>query len=396
MNLWAALVLLAAPHQQVTFEAARSLAQQQAPDVALAQLRTAVAGAEVAIASALANPTLTVSSGTQSAKLSTGLSVPLPLFGQRGTARSAAQADANVARLEVKVARREARRAATLAWVDLWEAQQRSNLRVIAASDAQRVLDVAREKFDAGTGAKVDLLRTRADQARAAADADAATHDVAAASTRLAVLLGAESSLIAAGEPGYGELPGELTLGLADHPALVRDREAVSAAEAHLVAERRQRWPMLNAQFAVNQFDPSYSGQEFVFGLSFDLPVLSLRGGAIARASAQQQIAEATLTLEEKRLRSEMGEAWQRVLASAAQRLALKTQVLPDLEETRALTEEGYRLGRLELLRVLEAQRALLEARLAQVQAFATWTRAVADLERSSNLVLVGGAPHAP
>ena len=395
MITFVALILLGAP-QQVTFDEARKLAQQQAPEVALAQHRTGVARAEISVAGALANPTLTVTSATQSARLGTGVSVPLPLFGQRGTAISAAEADANVAQLEVEVARREARRSATLAWVDLWEAQQRSHLLVLAASDAQRVFAVATGKFEAGIGSKVDMLRTRADFARATAESEAATHEVAAASARLAVLLGAEAALIAVGDPAYSDVPTALTMQLGDHPTLLRDREAVSAAEAHLVAERRLRWPVLNAQFAVNQFDPAYTGQEFIFGLSFELPVLSLRGGAIERARAQRLIAQTTLDLEERRLRSEASDAWERALASAAQRAALKAHVLPDLEETRSLTEEGYGLGRLELLRVLESQKALLEARLAEVQAVATWTRAVADLERNSNLPLVKGAADAP
>ena len=392
----ALLFLLAAAPQQVTFEGARKLAEQQAPEVALTEQRTAVARAEVAVAGALANPTLTVSSASQSARLSTGVSVPLPLFGQRGTAISAAEADANVAQLEVEVARREARRAATVAWVELWEAQQRSHLLETAAGDARRVFQIATEKFGAGIGAKVDMLRTRADAARATAEAEAATHDVAAASSRLSLLLGAPAVLIASGEPAYAELPAQPAMGLADHPTLAKAREAVSAADAHLIAERRLRFPVLNAQFGLNLFDPAFTGPEFVAGLSFDLPVLSLRGGAIERARAQRLIAETTLTLEERRLRSEASDAWERARASAAQRLALKTHVLPDLEETRALTEEGYTLGRLELLRVLEAQKVLLETQLAEVQAVGTWTRAVADLERSSNQLFVKGAPDAP
>ena len=397
MNGLVAWILLAAAPQQLTFEGARRLAEAHAPDVAVAQLRSGLSRADIAIAGTLANPAFTVNSASQSAKLGLALSVPLPLFGQRGTAIRAAEADHAVAKREVELAQRDARRAATVAWVDLWEAQARARLLAIAAADAQRVLEVAHEKFEAGIGAKVDWIRTRADQARAAAEAEAATHEVAAAAHRLGVALGLEEALSAAGEPAYGELPAELALRFEDHPALLRDRDAVTAAEAHVIAERRLRWPLINAQVGVNLFDPGYAGQqEYVAGLSFDLPVLNLRGGAIERARAQQLLSQALLTIEEQRLRSEASDAWQRALASASQRRALKDHVLPDLEETRSLTEEGYRLGRLELLRVLEAQKALLESRLAEAQALATWTRALADLERSANLNLEAGAAHAP
>jgi len=75
---------------------------------------------------------------------------------------------------------------------------------------------------------------------------------------------------------------------------------------------------------------------------------------------------------------------------------ALRDEVLPDMQEAYAMTEEGYRAGRVELLRVLEAQRALLDSRLSEAEAVATWTRAVADLERALGTDLAGGAAHAP
>src|SRR5437762_2061916 len=82
-------------------------------------------------------------------------------------------------------ARREAQWAATVAWVELWEAQRRAQLLAQAALDSQRALDIAREKFEAGTGARVDVVRVRAEQARAAAEASAAEHLSLAAGARL-------------------------------------------------------------------------------------------------------------------------------------------------------------------------------------------------------------------
>ena len=387
-----ALLLLAAP--DISFADARRISLEQAPQVELARRRTDVSRAEVGIASALANPTFTVTSGLRSARLGTGVSVPLPVFGQRGKAIDAAQSDARVAQLEVEVFRRDARWAATVAWVDLWEAQERKRLLDTSATDAKRVLEIANEKFSAGTGAQVDVLRTRADAFRAVAEAETAGHSTLAAAARLAPFLGADPQqpLTASGAPEYGErLPPLEGLDLLGHPALKRDLGQVAAADAHLEAEQRLRWPTVNAQVAVNQFDPGIpNGPDVIFGLSFDLPVLSLRGGAIDRARAQRLLAETNASVETRQLRAETLDAWQRVEGSAARRLALKAHVLPDLEQARALTEEGYRMGRLELLRVLEAQKALLESRLGEVDAHATWARAVADLERAANLTLAG------
>lgn len=385
------LFLVTATPHGVSFAQARSLAHDRAPELALANLRTQLAQADVRIAGAFSNPTLSLSSSTQAARAGAGISVPLPIFGQRAKAIDAAEADAQVASLEVEVVRREARWSTTIAWLELWEAQSRRQLLEAAAVDARRVLDIASEKLAAGTGARVDMLRTRADNARATAEVETATHAIDAAAARLAPLVGAEPSepILAAGAPGYPEqLPPIATVeqSLSAHPTLERDRQQVVASERHISAEQRARWPIVNGQFTVLAFDPTLPTTEYVFGLSFDLPVLSLRGGAVERARAQRQLAEASANNDQRRLRSEILDAFDRVQGNSARRDAFRTQVLPDLEEARALTEEGYRIGRLELLRVLEAQRALLEGRLAALDAAAAWARAVADFERAANL----------
>ena len=48
------------------------------------------------------------------------------------------------------------------------------------------------------------------------------------------------------------------------------------------------------------------------------------------------------------------------------------------------MTEEGYRDGRVDLLRLIDAQRARLDSRLAQVEAQAAWERALAEVERAA------------
>jgi len=74
--------------------------------------------------------------------------------------------------------------------------------------------------------------------------------------------------------------------------------------------------------------------------------------------------------------------------AAGARAAALARDVLPMLEQARQMTEEGYRDGRVDLLRVLEAQRAVLETRLAQVEAQASWQRALVDVEHAAGVTL--------
>ena len=135
----------------ITFAEARAAGEAAAPDVALAAGRDQIARAQVGVAGALANPTVGATTARETAKLGVSLSVPLPLFGQRGTAVTAARGDADAAALDVEAARADGRFAASIAWLDLWEAQERARLLAEAASDAERVATIADEKFKAGT-----------------------------------------------------------------------------------------------------------------------------------------------------------------------------------------------------------------------------------------------------
>jgi cobalt-zinc-cadmium efflux system outer membrane protein len=380
---------------------ARELAVRAGPDVVLADLRARAARTDIDVAGALANPTLALQTARLTARLTTTLSVPLPLFGQRHMAVSAAKADAGAAALGIDAVRVDARWNATRAWLDLWEAQEKARLFAAAAADADRIARIADERFAAGSAPRVDVIRTRADRVRSRAEADAMASAVPAAAARLAVWIGdgASRPLRATGSIDLGPLPAEedaLTHLAADHPALRRDRAQVEAAAAHVRSQQRLRWPVINADVGVAQGDPTLTGTDVFVGLSFEAPVLSLRGGAIARARADQALAEATTDTELRRLVGDLIAAYRESESASLRARALVNDVLPALEEARRMIEEGYRDGRVDLLRVLEAQSAAREARRAAVEAQAAWQRSRADVERAVGFSPTGGGAREP
>ena len=162
-----------------------------------------------------------------------------------------------------------------------------------------------------------------------------------------------------------------------------RDAAAVRAADAHLAAERRARWPIISGDVTVNWRDPTLGRTDVIAGIGLEMPVLSLRGGLIARAQAQKTVAEAVRDFDVARLVTDVRDAQARLAASSARAQGFRQEVIPTLEEARRMTEESYREGRTDFVRVLEAQRVLTEARLTLVEATASAARASADLERA-------------
>ena len=244
----AVLVALPRAAAAMTWDEARAAAAQHGPELLVAARRAGVARAEIAVAGALANPTLALTSARETARLSAGVSVPLPLFGQRGAAVRAASSDADAVTREADVARIDVRWFATTSWVDAWEAGERARLLVSAAADAARLLAIARERFDAGSAPRLDVVRAVADEARARADADSARTLVEARAALLAVWVGAHPlhPPLPSGPPRVpAGLPAleHLVDGVPSHPPLERDRAQVQAAGAHVGLEKRLRFP---------------------------------------------------------------------------------------------------------------------------------------------------------
>jgi cobalt-zinc-cadmium efflux system outer membrane protein len=387
----------------VRFTEARERAVRLAPLVQAAGKRIGIARAQVRVAGTLANPTLSVQSATRTVGLGTWVTVPLPLFGQRGTAVDAAEADVGVSARELSMAQNEARFFATVAWIELWAAQERAHLLDGAAADTEHLLAVTQERFDAGSVPRVDVVRARAGSARAKADLASAQASVRSAALRLTPFLGVEPSddteLRAEGVIEYAaELPELPTLlrRQVEHPALRRDRAQISAADAHLRSEQRQRWPIVNVDIGANQFDQTDPGGPDVFGgLSFELPILNQRGGDIERAEAERALAESEAVGNSRLLRADLEAAYRDAQGALGQQEALHGDVVPALLEARKMTEEGYRSGRIDLLHLLDTQRALIESQLAEVDANAAFGRALAELERAAGVRLDAGGERA-
>ena len=319
--------------QAISLADARALAERATPDVLLARRREAVARAQVDVAGALANPILTVSTARLTARLLTGVSLPVPLFGQRSTAITAAASDADAVTLDTEAVRVDARWGVTRAWLDLWETQERARMAETAAAETDRLAGIAKERFAAGSAPRLDVVRTGADQARARAEARAAGMNVAAAAARLEVWLGATGGppLRPAGAPNLGPLPPSRASASSCWRVTPRSPESmpIAAAAAHVRAEERLRWPIVNLELTVAQGDPTLPGTDVIGGLSFEAPLLSQRRGEIGRARAEQTLAETANEIDRRRLSADLADGYAQANAAGLRARASVSRSCP-------------------------------------------------------------------
>lgn len=377
----------------LTLHDVRAAALVRAPAVLSSRRRVDGAQADVETAGAWPNPTVNVSTASITARLAASVAQPLP-FGRTGPAVAAGRADLEAARQDVAAVTLDARRDATVAWVDLWEAQEKVRLQALAVADAEQLLGLARDKADNGTGAKLDVVRATAERATAAAAAASARASVLSAAARLAPLLGRDPAqpLATAGAPVFKPVPDVAILdaAVAAHPRATKEAASLEAAEARGRLERAQRWPALEAQFGASALDPTQPGTDVTVGLALELPIFDRRVGHVARAGAEVELQRLALEAATVALRSELHDAWRRAQGAREALATYDADVLPALAEAEQMTTDGFALGRLDALPVVLARAAVRDARLARSAAVAEFTRAMADLEHATGLELLG------
>lgn len=242
-------------------------------------------------------------------------------------------------------------------------------------SVARRV-SAARDPLMAGARAEASLSEARI----AAVRAEAAS---ATARARLASYWGGDEGfvLIAAdfalprAEMHAHTAPSETTPDLA---RLASERER---AQAETRVERSMAFQNPSLSFGYRQFEDT-GDDAFVAGVSVPLGIFDRNQGAIARARAQERRAQYDLEAGRQILAREFAALQRAIDADARAVQALEDEVLPQSERALALAQDGYNRGAFSYLDVLDAQRALSDARQARVESLLSFHNNEAALDR--------------
>lgn len=377
-----------ATHPIALAEAVRQ-AREAAPEVMISVARSASVQAEVGVAGVLPNPKITIGTTTDSAALYGSLYIALPLFGQRGAAIDAAQAQARVAALGVDAVQLDAQLAVTLAWTDLWLIEQEVRIATDNAARRERLRDAARERFAEGGAPRLDLLRAETEARRVRAEVAALAEQRLAAAARLAGFLrsgvspssadlateSAEASMI----PGLSDFDALLDA----HPVVRRALALRQAGDSLVYRERRARWPLLGIQIGASFFErhPPPS-QDISVAATLELPLFNRP--LITRAETTRTAAQTELAAVRTQLRARLMSARSEYLAAHYRYRAQADEVLPAAREAAELSAEAYRSGKLDLTGALAAEQTLADTRLAVARAAAERSRALGMLNHAA------------
>lgn len=389
-----ATVAVAQERQTLTLDAAIERAVEADPGI-----RAAAAGVDAA------------RGGVQQARVRPNpeLSAEAENFGGRGDLRGFSGAETTFAlsqqveiggqrRARIRLADRELHGAEldrALRGLDLIRDVQSAYYEALAAQDLVRIAEervataealntsvarrvaAARDPLMAGARAESGLAEARIALTRAQAEA-------ATARARLASFLG--------GDDGFSLIPADFALPRTrDHehavlgdtsPDIARLAAQRDLSGAAVNVERSIAWQNPTLSFGYRRFEERNGEGALVAGVSIPLGVFDRNQGSVARARAEERRAELELEAGRRTLSREYAALERAIATDAAAVQSTEDTVIPQAERALSLAQDGYNRGAFSYLDVLEAQRALSDARQARVEALRSFHTNEAALDR--------------
>ena len=369
------------------------------PSIGVARERVRAAKGMLRTASAWTNPTLTYQvekaplPGAKSVALEREESffamLPLAPLYQLGPRAARARYEVVSAENELRDARRMTSLAASSSFFRAAAAQ----VAVRSNEDVGRWLDslvaYTTNRVKEGAAAEVDLLRLQVERGRADVDLAMSRMNLARELAELSALTGIEADSVRIdfsssidSTRAYGSLDSLVANALARRPDLSAANARVNAAASAVASERRAVFRDLDAMGGIMKME---EGRSLMAGVSIPFPLFDRNAGEIQRARAEQKVAELERELTRRQIVSGIRSGFT-ATTSLQSALVKSSTLVSKAEESRRITEAAYREGAVPLSQVIDAARALAEARQSYAMAFFGWKDALFELMSSTTI----------
>ncbi|MCY0998388.1 TolC family protein [Myxococcus sp. MISCRS1] len=315
-----------------------------------------------------------------------GIRQTLPFPGQLGRAGRAAEAGAAARGADFLAARLRLEAQVAHALNGYWLIQHELEAHARHLELGQQTVAAVRARYVSGQARQADLLRAETELHRQHASIAGLRENLRGTMALLNALLGRppDSALPAASEP-----EAELPSGALERPEVAAARlRTVEAQESAALADKARRLPEVMVGFDYMLMP----GMPDAYSVMLQVPMPWLSGRRTADAErARRQVEELHFAKAsaENAARYEVAEAQAGVAAARAQLVVTEEKLVPGAERALEATRASYVAGQADLLALLDAESALLDARLSQVRQRAAQGDAIADLRRALGLSLI-------
>ncbi|MFI5242996.1 MAG: TolC family protein, partial [Gemmatimonadales bacterium] len=265
---------------------------------------------------------------------------------------------------------------------------------LIAKQLAQDFVQKTQARFNAGTAAKLDIVKGQVDVAQAENDLIANERGIANARAGLNRLLGRVlgASIEPADTLGVPAIPTDFArleqLALSARPelrGLERQRESARAQE-HLA----QQYFLPDVTLGLSRNNIYGTDPTYTTSIGIDLPIFfwQHQNGEVAEAKHRQAELTATVRDISAQVGQDLRNAYSTATVALRQVQFLADELVPSATEQYKIASSTYALGGSSALEVIDAQRTLLDAKGQYTTALGALNDAVADLERATGAPL--------
>ena len=373
----------------LTLDEAQALAAARSLALSAARHELDASDGALRQAGAPPNPTLSASiEDTRSASRTTTatLDLPIELGGKRAARLNVAERGRALAAAELRGAQAQLRGAVVQAFFGVLVAQERARLSADSAAVATRSADVVARRVAAGKISPVDETRAGVDLANAELEAVEAEAELRSSRYALAALWGDAEPAFSAVRGDMDTLPSRppasmLANELDAAPAIVASRLETERRRALVDVERSKQHPDLTVSVGAKR-DNELGRTQAIVGVSIPLPVFDRNEGATREAARRADKAGDEHHLARIRLLTELQHASGQLALASASAQTLQTRVLPAATQAHDAAVKGFEAGKFAFADVLDAQRALLQARARHLNTLAAAHQAAATIDR--------------
>lgn len=314
--------------------------------------------------------------------------------GRRRLRTEAATSGVSAARLSARDRLRQLELAVRRAYLQLALAQADAQVARTSLDEIDRVLTVSRERVKVGESPRSEVSRLEVERLRFAEDAFSSELALRNARAALLTLLGsreltqpleASDALIPSAEARTSialvsapDTRSQVSAESPPRPDLLAAREELRRAETETRLQRALRSPNVTVG---GGYKRDFGSDGVAFGVTVPLPLWNRNQGGVARALAEQRIAESNLASVEFDVRLDVQQAINAVDTNRARAEYIERQILTSARESRDVVSESYRLGAADLIDFLDAQRAFRDTLRAYNRAFFEYRLSIYELE---------------
>jgi cobalt-zinc-cadmium efflux system outer membrane protein len=363
------------------------------PGVVVLQKRRAIAEAEIRVAEQWNNPALITEYTRSQPNYFVGAGYLLELGGKRQNRIAIAKGEADLAQLALTSGLRTLRHDIRVAFYEAFQSQERMKQITLSRDLADKLLEVTKERFEAGDVAKFEVLQTELETKRRENELKEAESESKSALVELNTFLNRkpEAALQLDGaleeKPTIPPLETLVNQAISQHIEIQSIQQELTTEEARLALAKSERIPDLDLEGGteINDADFQYGWRA---ALRLELPLFNQRKGEIERSNAATDNLKAELEAAKQKTRAEIEKAYLKVDALQKQVETYRKEILPGATEIEKLSQESYHEGKTGLLSAIDAQRNMHEVRLEYINVLMSFQTAIADLEQASGVEL--------